>query len=1151
MAAFSGAFNMQKFLLRMLSAPALTFVMILTALLIQPLFHSQVVVASQSSPSPDFNGNNVVDVGDFILFTEHFGTSRGDEAYSDRFDLDGDGKIGVSDFLIFTNNFGKAVPVVVDTFAPVTVHLGKDPVVIDVSGNFSDADGDTLTYTAVSRANTIATAHVDGGKVEIIPVASGNVTITVTATNPEGLSATQDIAVTVFHALGLSSVFSIAPPVIRSVDENTSGIQNIGKPILATGADDNSLTYRLNGPDASSFTIVPGSGQLQTKEGVTYDYNTKRVYSVTVEVDDGRGGIDKIPVRISVRSPHISTTYRQFVEAKENSTEPILPDFSYAGYHYFAKPVPDVTHPIFDVTSYGAIPNDNLSDQRAIESAIAAAEANGSGIVFFPPGEFLVNTDVDNYQPISINSSHIVFRGSGSRRGGTVIRQVNHLLPKIPHYRGSVPFMFTFIPSDTTHAETLTHVTESADRETFWLTVADASRLKVGQWIQIILKTTNTAAIEQYLNPYTVRDFRELASKGVEVDEKNRIAEIQGNRIRLNKPLRSYVNAAYDWQVRSFPPYLEEVGVEDISFHGSFAEAFVHHINAIHDGGWSLLKFNRCVNSWVRRTSFVNISRGPSFGNSEAISVYQVSVVGNRGHYGFSISTCSGIWVGLSEDLADQFHGANLSGLANGNVYYRFDMSPKQPVDIHKTRPSHDNLYDLVEHGRLYGSSGPGIPPHHYKRLVFWNFNHGGHHTYYDFFSANPQFFRPIVVGFHGNPANFYSEHLEVLESNGIVVEPESLFEAQLELRLGTLPVWLNTLRTEWEMLRNIPLPNGRPAVKERNRINTLTLTMNGDRTVDVANYFIEPDGDPMTFSASSSDEGIATVEVTGSVVTITPLALGRATITVGASDGRFSTQQLIGVAVTDKTSMYWVDDGTDLIQRANLDGNNVENLISKGAESITSIALDIAGGKIYWVNHRGPIQRADLNGNNVENLTSEGVTSIALDIAGGKIYWVNRKGPIQRANLDGNNVENLTNRLNKLTSIALDIAGGKMYWVNRDKNKIQRANLDGSNIEDLTTERLRNPIAIALDIAGGKIYWVNRAGPIQRANLDGSNIEDLIAGRGLSDLTAIALDIAGGRMYWVNRGKNKIQRADLDGSNIEDLMTEELYKPTAIALGF
>ena len=95
-------------------------------------------------------------------------------------------------------------------------------------------------------------------------------------------------------------------------------------------------------------------------------------------------------------------------------------------------------------------PNDNVSDQPAIVSAIAAAEANGSGVVFFPPGEFLVNTDADKNdegynEPIYIYSSNIVLRGSGSRKGGTIIRMVNYMSP-LPDRPGYVSSMFNFQP---------------------------------------------------------------------------------------------------------------------------------------------------------------------------------------------------------------------------------------------------------------------------------------------------------------------------------------------------------------------------------------------------------------------------------------------------------------------------------------------------------------------------------------------------------------------------------------------------------------------------------------------------------------------------------------------------------------------------------
>ena len=76
------------------------------ALLLYPLSLS----AQNTSPSPDFNGNGKVDLPDFLLFVNHFGTSRGEVGYDAKYDLDSDGVIDISDFLTFVENFGKSVP---------------------------------------------------------------------------------------------------------------------------------------------------------------------------------------------------------------------------------------------------------------------------------------------------------------------------------------------------------------------------------------------------------------------------------------------------------------------------------------------------------------------------------------------------------------------------------------------------------------------------------------------------------------------------------------------------------------------------------------------------------------------------------------------------------------------------------------------------------------------------------------------------------------------------------------------------------------------------------------------------------------------------------------------------------------------------------
>ncbi len=250
---------------------------------------------------------------------------------------------------------------------------------------------------------------------------------------------------------------------------------------------------------------------------------------------------------------------------------------------------------------------------------------------------------------------------------------------------------------------------------------------------------------------------------------------------------------------------------------------------------------------------------------------------------------------------------------------------------------------------------------------------------------------------------------------------------------------------------------------------------------------------------------------------------------------------------------MYWADSVADKIQRANLDGSNVEDLVTTGLSDSDGIALDVAGGKMYWTDtETDKIQRANLDGSNVEDLVT-GVKRppvIALDVNGGKMYWTDWEvNKIQRANLDGSNVEDLISTgLGNPDGIALDLSGGKMYWTDWEANKIQRANLDGSNIEDLVTEGLGDPNVIALDISSGKMYWTDWImNKIQRANLDGSNVEDLVTE--LGDPRGIALDISKGKMYWTDVGTSKIQRANLDGSNIEDLISTGLRSPRCIAL--
>ena len=106
-------------------------------------------------------------------------------------------------------------------------------------------------------------------------------------------------------------VFTDGSSTTRSVAENTGAGVNIGSPVAATdanSADTNEiLTYTLSGPDAASFDIEPGSGQLKTLAGL--DYETQAAYTVTVIVSDGRL-INEIAVTINVTDVDETPTNR-------------------------------------------------------------------------------------------------------------------------------------------------------------------------------------------------------------------------------------------------------------------------------------------------------------------------------------------------------------------------------------------------------------------------------------------------------------------------------------------------------------------------------------------------------------------------------------------------------------------------------------------------------------------------------------------------------------------------------------------------------------------------------------------------------------------------------------------------------------------------
>lgn len=70
--------------------------------------------------------------------------------------------------------------------------------------------------------------------------------------------------------------------------------------------------------------------------------------------------------------------------------------------------------------------------------------------------------------------------------------------------------------------------------------------------------------------------------------------------------------------------------------------------------------------------------------------------------------------------------------------------------------------------------------------------------------------------------------------------------------------------------------------------------------TINLANYFSDPEGDALSFTATSSNTNIATTTITGSTLYLTGKEVGSAWITVIANDGKLTNSQSFELNITN-----------------------------------------------------------------------------------------------------------------------------------------------------------------------------------------------------------------------------------------------------------
>lgn len=181
------------------------------------------------------------------------------------------------------------------------------------------------------------------------------------------------------------------------------------------------------------------------------------------------------------------------------------------------------------------------------------------------------------------------------------------------------------------------------------------------------------------------------------------------------------------------------------------------------------------------------------------------------------------------------------------------------------------------------------------------------------------------------------------------------------------------------------------------NPISDRVVTIGSQTSLNLATTFSDPENNPLTYSAVSSNTSVATVSISGSTLTISPLVEGTATITVTANDGLGGTKTASFIITASTASTEPGNPSSNLFFSEYIEGSSYNKALeiyngtgssinlanytiqSSNTPSIIQLSGTLAAGDVFVIANPSAasaiLTQADMTSSNMEFNGDDSVT--------------------------------------------------------------------------------------------------------------------------------------------------------------------------------